>query len=240
MRSRTLLSLSTTALLLTGCLGGDPHEAQPPRHHDLPEADAADRTDFPEPSTGTPREPGTTDDLLPRSGDPARPNVKVELSVVDVISWDDVKIRGGIRGSVVRGVVSLTGWLKGGASTGRAIAKTTQFIVIQAGHEGSISLSDPAVRELVGPYAALRVAVLDASDKGDIDVAVDPLVASDADGGQLTLATRVRVSSGEALVVGGYRSESEGDGQGTGGAAAGARKRDQLAILTATVLRSKP
>lgn len=234
---RTAAALLLSVVTLSpACVGTGPHGAQAPRHHDDSDDELYDRQSFPEPTTRPPRDPGAPD-ALPSSGDPARPNVKVELTVVDVISWDEVKIRGGIRGSVVRGVVSLTGWLSGEKAKGAARSKTTQFVVVQAGHEASISLSDPAVRELVGPYAALRVAVIEATPAGEVDVAVDPLAAPDADGGQMTLATRVHVGAGEALVVGGHRSEGEGEEQGPGGAEEGKRRHDQLAILKATVVR---
>jgi hypothetical protein len=224
---------------LLGCGSAEPRQPQPPRHKTW-EDEGADPWDHPEnttpraassaPRRSTSSAPG---DEPARPPAPARANVKVELSVVDVISWDEVKIRGGIRGSCVRGVVSLTGWLVGGKSKGGSKTTTSQFIVVAPGSQGSIEVSDPSVRALCGDsWSLLRVAVIQAAETGEIDLAIDPLV-SPTEEGRLTLATRVRVSAGEALVVGGKKTDAEDEEPG----AARREKRDQLVILTATLAK---
>ncbi|MBI3723339.1 hypothetical protein HY251_05210 [bacterium] len=237
MRAR--LSLVAAAFALSGCLGQEPHEPQPPKHHAYSDQEGPDPYDHPERTTNAPKGPFTNGDdarssidgNLPRSSDPEHPNVKVSLKVVDVISWDDVKVRGVLHGKMLYGVVSLTGWLKAGKTKGSNKSSTEQFIVVQAGREGSFSISDPLWRDLIGPYEALQVSVLEASAKGEVTVALANVTTTT--GGQATLATRVKVASGEGVVVGGFRSEQESEGPGRDSQ----KKRDQLAILTATILR---
>ncbi len=238
MRTTTATLLLALALVAPGCGSAEPHQPQPPRHKTW-EDEGLDPWDHPEATTRPPRDVGPAPDdrgagakAPPKAttAPAARANVKVEVSVVDVISWDEVKIRGGIRGSVVRGVVSLTGWLSGGKSKGGSRSRTSQFIVVQAGREGSLEVQEPSVRELCGGnWSILRVAVIEANDRGEVDLAIDPLV-SQHDESRLTLATRVRVTPGEALVIGGRKSDQEDEQPG----AARREKRDQLVILTAT------
>jgi hypothetical protein len=232
---RRLASLIAVAFLCVSCASSEPHDPKPPKHKTWDDDDGPSKTDFPERTTPerTTQEPRDADAIVLPKKPPApvearRPNVKVELTVVEVISWDEVKIRGGVRGSIVRGVVSLTEWLKDGKSKAGSKRGTSQSVVVESGHEASIELQDPALRALVGDCTALRVAVLDANDRGEIDVSIAPLAAG-TDEGQIVLATRVRVAPGEALVVGGHRSEDE--------AGPPAGKHDQLVVLTATAVR---
>ncbi len=232
MKARLVLATLAATSVLAGCLGGEPRDPQPPKHHTYTDEEgAADPLDHPEKTTNAPRDPYSIDGNLPRSSDPEHPNVKVALKVVDVISWDDVKVRGGLNGRMLYGVVSLTGWLSAGKTKGASKSTKEQFLVVQTGREGSFSVSDPLWSGLIGPYAALNVAVLEATPKGEVTVALSTSTATGD--GQATIATRVRVNSGEGVVVGGYKSENESEGPGTERSS----RRDQLAILTATVLR---
>jgi hypothetical protein len=138
--------------------------------------------------------------------------------VLDVISWDEVKVRGGFRGSPIKGVVSLTGWLA------TAKAKPSAEALVACGTEASLDVAEP-LRALTSGAAVLRVAVLDADEKGVLDLAVSSL-ASSSDDAQVAPATRIKLGPGEALVVGGHRTE-EGD----------AKKDDRLVLVEATIKR---
>ncbi len=174
------------------------------------------RIDFPEPM-GPKGQPGATP-APAKKAEPVRPNVKLVLAVYDVISWEDVKIRGALRGSPVRGVVSLTGWLAKAKSASR-----TETLVA-SGREGQVEVAE-AVRSLTGGTAGYRVAVLDSNEKGELELAVTA-VGAGTDDAQVAPATRVRLGAGEALVVGGHRSE-EGE----------TPKVDRLVLIEASTKR---
>ncbi|MEZ0230921.1 MAG: hypothetical protein ACAI25_20045 [Planctomycetota bacterium] len=173
-----------------------PAERKPPRH--TWDDDEIRRIDFPEPM-GPKGQPGAAPVAAAKKTEPARPNVKLALVVYDVISWEDVKVRGGLRGSPVRGVVSLTGWLAKAKSASRTET------VVAAGREGQLDVAE-AVRSLTGGTPGYRVAVLDSNEKGELEVAVSA-VGAPGEEAQVAAATRVRLGAGEALVVGGHRSE---------------------------------
>src|SRR5690606_37423385 len=105
------------------------------------------------------------DAALPRSGDPTRPNVKVELTTLDVVSSRGLFVRAAARGSVVRGVVNVRAALSAGAGQARARSRTATFVVVQAGRAATIALTDEA-RRWCGPWAALHVEVVRASVDG--------------------------------------------------------------------------
>lgn len=194
-------------------------ERRPPRH--TWDDDEIRRIDFPE--STTPGAPGAaaTPGAAPRPrAEPARPNVKLALVVYDVISWEDVKVRGGVRGSPVKGVVSLTGWLAKAKSASRTEA------LVASGREGALDV-DESLRALTGAMASFRIAVLDANEKGELELAVTAL-ASATDDAQVAPASRVKLAPGEAIVVGGHRSE-EGDSP----------KVDRLVLIEASAVAAK-
>jgi len=203
------LAPALTLLLLAGCVGGEPRrvEQRGGGPFGAPVERAGDRRAV---------EGDPIDAYLPRSGDPARPNVKVEVQTVDLVSSEGLRVRGGVRGSIVRGVVDLRASASGGAGSLRARNQTTTFVVVQAGSEGSIQLS-AAARGLCG-YAGLRVRVVSADARtGEAEVALAPYVHPSAVRGQtVSGANRVRVRSGEALVIGGITSSEAHESRGIG------------------------
>jgi hypothetical protein len=175
------------------------------------------------------------DAALPRSGDPAHPNVKVEVTVIDVTSERGLTIRASLAGKIVRGILDLKTAIGANARTTRARSRTATFIIVQAGRSASIALTDDA-RALCGPWAGLRVHVFEANANG-ADVALEPFVSPTTDPGEsLEGSTRVRVASGEAVVLGGYRQERDRSGRAIGRAEESSGTRDVLAVLTVTVI----
>src|SRR5438552_1931244 len=114
--------MRTTAILLfflaAGCASGAAHKPVVPPHGEAPndEGDALAGSREPDPFD--------IDSALPRSGDPARPSVKVEVKVVDVVSDRGIAIRGGVRGSIVQGVLDLRAGIDAGAGSVRARSST--------------------------------------------------------------------------------------------------------------------
>ncbi len=210
-------SVLLALLLLASCASSEPapetsqpRPSRPPRH--TWDDDEIQKLDFPEATT---REP------TPEAKKPAAPRravLKLTLSVVDVISWEDVKIRGDVHGSAARGLVSLTGWLKTAKATHRTDLRVEQ------GRETVLAIEEP-LRELVGGYTELLVGTLDANEKGEVDLALTP--HSVGDEAPLANATRVHVGPGEAVVLGGHR-KVEGDPP---------EKKDQVVLLEASVGR---
>jgi hypothetical protein len=201
-------------LVLASCASSEPTpepapRPRPPRH--TWDDDEIQKLDFPEATTKDPAPE-------PKKPSPRRPILKLTFSVVEVISWEDVKIRGDVRGSPARGLVSLTGWLKTAKATNRSEQRVEQ------GRETVIAIEEP-LRELVGGYTELLVGTLDSNEKGEVDLALTP--HSVGDEAPLANATRVHVGPGEAVVLGGHR-KVEGDPP---------EKKDQLVLLEAAVSR---
>lgn len=230
--------LALTALLLAGCVGGDPHrpsDRQPGREPFGAPVELAD-PDRP----GGDREARDRDDpivaALPRSGDPARPNVKVEVQVTDVASSDGLRLRAGVRGSLVRGVVNLRLVARGAAGSTRSRSQTSAFVVVQSGSVGSLWLSGDA-RRLAG-VEGLSVAVewADAAS-GEAEVAIAPYAAGTAVRGEtIAGSTRVRVRRGEAVVIGGLSQRDARERRGTGRFDERRTRRDLLVLLVVDVL----
>ncbi|MCO5168994.1 MAG: hypothetical protein M9894_21850 [Planctomycetes bacterium] len=221
-----------TALLVTllpACAGGEPRRpggGEPRRiEPEYGEARAARA----EP------DPFSVEAALPRSGDPARPNVKVELTVVDVLSERGLAVRAGVRGSVVRGVVNARAALSAGAGQARARTRSSTFIVVQAGRAGAISLTDEA-RRWLGPWAALEVHVLGAGPEG-VRLAVGPYVAPAARPGEVVAGgTEVTLAPGEAVLLGGASQRDDREARGLGGYAERSEARDLVVLLHVDVL----
>src|SRR5262249_54033442 len=123
---------------LAGCASSTPHRPEPPPQGQAPDAERDALAGSREP------DPFDIDSALPRSGDPARPNVKVEVRVVDVLSEQGLSIRGGVRGSIVQGVLDLRAGLEAGGGRVRARSSTSTFVVAQAGRSASLMLTDDA------------------------------------------------------------------------------------------------
>ncbi|MEW5852907.1 MAG: hypothetical protein AB2A00_29260 [Myxococcota bacterium] len=172
---------------------------------------------------------------LPRSGDPARPNVKVELGVVDISSRAGVRIETTLAGGVVRGVVDLAAVVAAGAEDGRARSRTASFIVVQAGSTGSIMMSEQA-QVLAGPYTGLQVTVLRASSD-EVELALAPFASTTSiPGEQLEGATQVTVRAGQALVLGGTSRQVQRRSGGLGGWSQEDSRRETLVLLMVHVL----
>lgn len=172
--------------------------------------DEVRKIDFPEETT-----PGAKTETAPAPAKPKPPErraAKLVLSVVDVISWDDVKIRGGSRGSAVRGIVSLTGWLKKG--------KQASEVAIEPGREARVAI-DESLRALVGAKAFM-VALLDSQETGEAFLSLTPVSGDDAPA--IASGARIQVGAGEAIVLGGHKRE-EGDPP---------ERKDQLVVLEVT------
>ncbi|HZU99324.1 MAG TPA: hypothetical protein VFF73_21635 [Planctomycetota bacterium] len=203
-------------VLVLGC-SSDPSQddrpADPPRravHKHTWDDDEIMRIDHPELA------PPPKQEQPAQAPRPKQQVAKLTVSVYDVISWDDVKIRGGIRNSPVVGIVSLTGWLK----TAKGTSKTE--LSAPLGREAEVVIDD-ALKELVTSYATIRVAVLDVDEKGELDVNVTGLAGAEKP--EVVPATRIHLTPGEALVIGGHRSETDET----------PKKKDRLAILEVRV-----
>ncbi len=216
------LALLSLALLPGGCVGGEPRRPGGPEPRRI------------EPEYGPERRAPEHDAWsveadLPRSGDPARPNVKVELTTLEVTSTRGLVVRLGARGSVVRGVVDVRAAVSASAGETRARSRTTTFLVVQAGREGALVLSDEA-RRWCGPLAALHVAVLRASPDGVVHLALA------GRGGSADAATEVTLQPGEAVLLGGSSAEDVREGRGLGHHAERADRREVLVLLRVDVL----
>lgn len=224
------LALALTLALLAGCVGGEPRRPGGPEPRRI------------EPEYGAERGPAEERDdrfdldaALPRSGDPARPNVKVELTVIDVISARGLSVGAGVRGSVVRGVVDLRASLSAGGGEARARSRSSTFIVVQAGRAGTLTLTDDA-RRWCGPYAGLHVHVLGASAEG-VTLALGPYASQTAVRGQVVEgATEVTLGPGEAVLLGGSSSSDEREGRGLGRHDERGEARDLVVLLQVDVL----
>lgn len=215
-------------LLLPACLGTPPHRPE------------EGRTRPPRPEPEAPRRPARAADdpwsieaELPRSGDPARPNVKVELGVVDLVEARGLSVRAGVRGSIVQGVIDLRGSVSAGARDGRARTRSATFIVVQAGRSGLIQMTDEA-RGLCGPYQGLEVHVLSAGPDG-ARIALSA-VAPGARGDRVGTATEVEVAPGQAVVLGGYEASRSEESRGPGRFDEASERRRTLVLLTVDVL----
>jgi len=225
------VALSLTALV-AACESGPPRGRR--RHEIHPEQDdpllsgrrgANDRAD----------DRWSIEGMLPRSGDPARPNVMVEVSVVDAAQASRLDAGVSVRGSFVRGVVSLGADVRAGRGSSRARTSSSTFIVVQAGSYGSISLTDD-IRRLCGPYQGIQVAVLGV--RGDtVDVELAPFVApTTVRGQQLQGGTRVSLPSGASMVIGGFEQSETRSSGGWGSTHESSRSRSTIAVLTVRIL----
>lgn len=223
-------ALGVVLALLTGCVGGEPRRPGGSEPRRIEPEYGAER----EP-VGAEPDPFDVDAMLPRSGDPARPNVKVELTVVDVVSSRGLSVRAGVRGSVVRGVVSARGSLSARGGEARARSRSSTFVVVQAGRAGTITLTDDA-RRWCGPYAGLHVHVVAASREG-VTLALGPYVSQTAARGEVVEgATEVTLGPGEAVLLGGSSSSDEREARGLGRHDERSEARDLLVLLQVDVL----
>jgi hypothetical protein len=224
------LALLSLALLLGGCVGGEPRRPGGPEPRRIEPELAPERR----PAAVEP-DPWSIEGALPRSGDPARPNVKVELTTLDVVSSRGLVVRAGARGSIVRGVVDVRAAVSASAGETRARSRTATFIVVQAGSAGSITLTDEA-RRWCGPWVGLHVEVLGASPAG-VRVAIAPYVSPTARRGEVVEgATEVTLQPGEAVLLGGSSTDDARETRGTGGFAERAERRELLVLLRVDVL----
>lgn len=212
--------------LLCGCLGTEPHRPEEGRTRPPREPE-------PEPARRAEPDPFSLEAMLPRSGDPARPNVKVELGVLDVVAGQALSVRARARGSLVRGVVSLSGSVSGGSGAARTRTRSSTFIVVQAGHAGSIALGDEA-RALCGPWQGLWVEVRRAGPEGVL-LAISAL-APGARGDRVGVASEVEVQPGQAVVLGGHEETRQAESRGLGRHDEASSSRQTLVVLTVDVL----
>lgn len=219
-------------VLLTACGGGAPRDPNDgPRGHD-PSAPPEYAEDRPAPRPQD--DPWSIEAQLPRSGDPERPNVKVEVQVLDVVSRERLRVRASLAGRVVRGVVDLRAGLSAGGGSSRARSRTSTFVVVQAGREAEVALTQES-RWLVGPYQALWVRVVRAGPDGaEVDVA--PVSPTARPGEHAALATRVFVRPGEAVLLGGVSEDRQAESRGVGRHDEAGERRDLVALLLVDVL----
>lgn len=223
---RLLAALPLT--LVAACAGGEPRRpgGGEPRRIEPEYAE-------PRPAAQAEPDPFSVEAVLPRSGDPARPNVKVELTVVDVVSERGLAVRAGVAGSPVRGVVRARAAISAGQA--RARTRTSTFVVVQAGGAGAITLTDET-RRWLGPWAALEVHVLSASSEG-VRLAVGPYIAPGARRGDVVAGgAEVSLLPGEAVLLGGSSQRDEREARGLGSHAERSEARDLLVLLQVDVL----
>lgn len=216
---------------LTGCVGSSeprrPGEGREPRRWE----ESSDRT-------GGARDPDrfSIEAALPRSGDPARPNVKAEVSVVEVAQRGGLRVSAGARASVVRGVVDLRTVVRARAGSSRRRTTRTSFIVVQTGRSGSIQLTQDAYAFLGGAYQSLEVEVLEAT-QDRVRLALIPIVSlGRGDRERLALATEVSLSPGQAVVLGGLSQSDTSERRGIGRYGERSSQREVLVLLTVDVL----
>lgn len=215
-------------LLLGGCLGTDPHRPEEGRTRPPREPEPAPRA-----AARAEDDPWSIEGLLPRSGDPARPNVKVEVGTVEIATRGGLSVRAAARGSLVRGVLNLQAAVSASGGQARARTRTSTFVVVQAGHAGSIALTQES-RALCGPWQGLWVEVLAASPEATT-LAIQA-IAPGAAGDRVGAATEVTVRPGEAVVLGGYEESREAEARGFGRHDEAASSRQLLVLLTVDVL----
>lgn len=206
-------ALTLFLVLLVGCAEApprNPNDGDPTRT-----VAGAERTPSREEEPPRPeRDPWSIEAMLPRSGDPERPNVKVEVTTLEVASSRGLAVRGGVAGSVVRGVVDLRA--AGASREARARSSTSSFIVVQAGREGHLVVEDQARARIgLGPSQALWVHVVSAGLDG-VELEVAPVSRTTRPGERVALATRVRVAPGEAVLLGGMSQRDEREGRAVG------------------------
>lgn len=215
--------IALVALTLAACVGGEPRRpggGEPRRI---------------EPEYAEAREPAGADDrwdvdaALPRSGDPARPNVKVALEVLRVSSERGLGIRWGARGSLSHGVVSLRAALAASAEATRSRSATSTFIIVQAGREGLLALTADA-RRWCAPLSGLHVVVVRATPEGAVEL---DLVGR---GGGVEAATSVTLMPGQAVVLGGSREERADERRGLGGHEDRTMSDETLVLLAVEVI----
>ncbi len=175
-------------------------------------------------------------DAMLRSGDPDRPNVMVELAVVDQTQARRLDVGVSVSGSFVHGVVALGGSVRAGSNRSRARTSSSTFVVVQAGSWGSISLTDDA-RSLCGPWAGIQVGVLGIRADGTIEVELAPYVSpTSRRGEQLRGATRVRLPSGASMVIGGFEQSESRSTSGWGHTREHESSRRLIAVLTVRII----
>lgn len=226
-------ALAVGLLLVAGCVGGEPRRPGGSDERRIePEYGSERRATEPDPRSGS----WSVDAHVPRSGDPARPNVKVEVTVLDVASARELVVRGRVQGGLVRGVVDLRATFEAGAREGRARSRSSTFIVVQAGRAGAITLSDDA-RRLCGPYAGLHVHVVSADLGHGVTLALGAYAAPTAVPGEsVEGATEVTLAPGQAVVLGGVQQSDARESRGLGHHAERESSRELLVLLTVDVI----
>lgn len=231
----TRFALLTLTLTLSGCMGGpprNPERAQRARYsaYDDDGAYAASSA-----TSARSEDRWSVEAMLPRSGDPQHPNVKVDLSVMDVRSHDALWVSAGVRGSIVRGVINLRAAFSAGSERGRHKSQATSFIVVQAGREGMIQFTQEA-RFSVGTYQGLRVLVHRASPEG-VDLELAPYVSpTTVRGEHVSGATRVTLAPGQGVVIGGFTQSRQSEHSGLGHRSGSSSQRETLVVLSVDVL----
>jgi hypothetical protein len=229
MTSRLLLFV--LCLMSTACVGNS--EPRRPGEGGTPQSrpESRDRT-----GGGRDGDRFSIDAALPRSGDPTRPNVKVEVSVVEVERSGGLVVAAGVRGSVVRGVVNLSVGVRARSGSSRRRATTTSFIVVQTGRSGAIQLTQDAYAIIGGGYQSLEVEVLEASPER-VRVAVSPVVSVGRGGFErLAAATEVTLAPGQAVLLGGFSQSDEREGRSLGRYGERHSAREIVALLKVDVL----
>jgi hypothetical protein len=231
-RNRTRsLALGALALSgLTACVGSSeprrPGEGREPRRWE----ESTDRT-----GGARDRDRFSIEAALPRSGDPARPNVKAEVSVIEVARRGGLAVSGGARASVVRGVVKLSAVGRARSGSSKRRSTRTSFIVVQTGRTGLIQLSQD-VYSYLGGYQSLEVEVLEASPER-VRLALVPLVSLGRDNQErLALATEVTLAPGEAVVLGGLSQSESAERRGVGTYREREARREVVVLLSVDVL----
>jgi hypothetical protein len=224
MHLRVLVIASLLASV--GCVGGEPR--RPERKSPYGEPDYGD-------GPARDEDRWSVDAHLPRSGDPAHPNVKEELSVVDVRSSDDLFVGGAVRGTVVRGIVRTRAVFAAGARSGRASSRTASFIVVQAGRSGQIQMTREA-RMCVGTYQGLWVHVVSAGPEG-VELSLDPYVSPTARPGEhVSGAGTFRLAPGQSAVIGGFEGSRQAERRTWGSYGSSSSSQNTLVLLSVDVL----
>tara|TARA_R110002072_G_scaffold288122_2_gene454199 strand:+ start:2129 stop:2851 length:723 start_codon:yes stop_codon:yes gene_type:complete len=229
--SCALVVISLTSLGLSGCVGSS--EPRRPGEDGEPQ-----RWETSQDRTGGGRDPDrfSIEAALPRSGDPERPNVKAEVSVIEVARRGGLAVSAGARGSIVRGVVNLSAVVRARAGSSRRRSTRTSFIVVQAGRSGSIQLSQDAYSYLGGAYQSLEVQILEASPE-QVRLALVPVTSlGRGDRERLALATEVTLAPGQAVLLGGFSQSESREGRGLGRHRERSAEREVVVLLTVDVL----
>ncbi len=228
-------ALTLFLLLLAGCAESPPRN---PNEGDRTRTvSGAERTPSrDEEPARTEQDPWSVDAMLPRSGDPERPNVKVEVTTLEVASARGLAVRSRVSGSVVRGVVNLRAAVSAAGGESRARSSTTSFIVVQAGHEAQLVVEDQARAWIgLGPTQALWVHVVSAGPDG-VELEVAPIARTTRPGERVALGTRVRVAPGEAVLLGGASQSDERSTRSFGGASERESRRELAVLLVVDVI----